>query len=162
LCHVSDYFAGAFRSGMKEAGTKGFEFPDKDPMEWGLLSHLFQPFLTRQITTDNVFVVLPWCDFLEVPGGLLQCDLTSHQSVNPPMPEDFDELVSLLAELMEHSWTDPKLDGIKALDIEDAYYDQRLLEFFEDFLSSSNLREDQDGLFSNRLALDLIMTKSYN
>ena len=34
LCYWSEYFAAAFRSGMKEATTKRFEFPHRKPKEW--------------------------------------------------------------------------------------------------------------------------------
>lgn len=34
LCCWSDYFHGAFRSGMKEAQIRRFEFPHRDSDEW--------------------------------------------------------------------------------------------------------------------------------
>eukprot|EP00797_Seminavis_robusta_P016833 Sro2509_g329760.1 n/a (332) ;mRNA; r:2980-3975 len=72
----SDYFEAAFRSGMKEAQTKRFEFPDKDPEGWRLIKSLIQPFSTATITAESAEKLLPWFDELCMPKGLMLCDET--------------------------------------------------------------------------------------
>jgi len=67
LCYLSDYFRGAFRSGMKESKTLRFEFPDKDPDEWETFRAACQPLATDVVTMENVVGILKWCNQLCVP-----------------------------------------------------------------------------------------------
>jgi hypothetical protein len=114
LCHLSEYFAAAVRSGMKEAATKRFEFPERDPEEWDLISELFQPFPMRQITAENVHTVLNWFDFLVVPRGFVNCDralaycvpeedaMTARFHYSWDHRKEVDQVVSILTKIVPY------------------------------------------------------------
>ena len=74
LCAWSDYFDAALRCGMKEAHSKRFEFPDRDPKEWEMILALAAPFSECKLTDDNVHIALSWFDELCSRSGLKACD----------------------------------------------------------------------------------------
>ena len=74
LCAWSEYFDRALRSGMKEAQSKRFEFPDRDPNEWEMILGMVAPFGLDKITIDNVFTAIVWFDQLCCAGGMHACD----------------------------------------------------------------------------------------
>ena len=75
LCLWSGYFEAAFRSGMKDARSKRFEFPDRDPKEWEMVRAFVAPYQKEcPITKNNVFTLLPWFDELCCTHGSKACD----------------------------------------------------------------------------------------
>lgn len=71
----SEYFDAAFRSGMKEAQEKRFEFPDLDPKSWETLMKLLDPFDSRVSFSPKVCEnLLPLVDFLNMKKALKKCD----------------------------------------------------------------------------------------
>ena len=58
LACASDYFAAAFRSGMKESREKQFSFPDMQPLDWVFFMQLISPMSTVKQTQDNIAMVL--------------------------------------------------------------------------------------------------------
>ena len=74
LCFSSQYFDGAFRSGMKEAESKRFEFPDMDLKDWELFSSVISPCRNVRISSDNIEDVLRLFDQFCVTCSKLECD----------------------------------------------------------------------------------------
>eukprot|EP00797_Seminavis_robusta_P005159 Sro1339_g264320.2 (237) ;mRNA; r:22767-23477 len=63
----------AFQSGMKEAKTMTFEFPDDDPKEWELLWAVLDPFSDEKVNEDNVVTLFPWFQKLCISQGVDAC-----------------------------------------------------------------------------------------
>lgn len=85
---LSGYFDAAYRSGMKEATTNRFTFPDKDPEDWQLLMDLSAPYTTQMISERNVRRLLPWYDMLQISLGLKSCDkVFCERIVSPIFPK---------------------------------------------------------------------------
>jgi BTB/POZ domain len=82
LCYISGYFRGAIRSGMKESETLTFSFPDKDPAEWELFMSLMEPRSRRQVTKDNVEVILMWCTELCVTRAMDEVALVLNMKID--------------------------------------------------------------------------------
>ncbi|CAB9522555.1 unknown protein [Seminavis robusta] len=102
----SDYFEAAFRSGMKEAETKRFEFPDKDPEGWKLIKSFLEPFSNVSVSAKDAEKLLPWLDEFCMPKGLELCD----QKPDTMAAERFREQPSSLsAEQREERNTVPAL-----------------------------------------------------
>ena len=66
LCYWSEYFAAAFRSGMKEEITKRFVFPHRDPEEWSQLKDTLNPFHKDHATWTNIDSLLPFASELGI------------------------------------------------------------------------------------------------
>ncbi|CAB9525535.1 expressed unknown protein [Seminavis robusta] len=65
----------AFRGGFfREAKSKRFEFPDRDPKDWELIVLLTSPLSETKITFRNVFVLADWFNILDCRVGLWQRD----------------------------------------------------------------------------------------
>lgn len=59
---------------LKDPTTNRFEFPNRDPKEWGLVRLVMDPFSDKRISPDNLTTVLPWFELLGVHRGISQCD----------------------------------------------------------------------------------------
>ena len=70
----SDYFDAAFRSGMKEAETRKFEFPHREPDEWVIIRSMWLPFSNQHVNDKNVDMALSWFHELGCPLGLMECE----------------------------------------------------------------------------------------
>ncbi|CAB9501340.1 expressed unknown protein [Seminavis robusta] len=69
----SDFFDTALSSGMKEAVTKRFEFPDRDPKEWEWIVSLMSPIAPVTVDKENLPIALSWFDQLSSPIGMKEC-----------------------------------------------------------------------------------------
>lgn len=74
LCTTIGYFDAAFRSGMKEAHTKRFEFPNKDPKEWELLMSVLSPASNVRAKPADINTIIVWSDELCVHRLPTSCD----------------------------------------------------------------------------------------
>jgi BTB/POZ domain len=74
LCCLSEYFDGAFSSGMKESSSRSFSFPDQDPKEWELLMSVFGLNSDNQIDKKNVSTLMSWCDELCMTKSMKKCE----------------------------------------------------------------------------------------
>jgi BTB/POZ domain len=101
LRHCSDYFDAAFRSGMKEATTMRFEFPDKDPEDWKLVMAILDPLPTVTLFDDDVtlYKVLPWFDELLIPKGMAVCD----EVLELNMSRDADDVLEKLSTSLKYN-----------------------------------------------------------
>jgi BTB/POZ domain len=84
----SEYFDGAFRSGMKESQNMTFEFPDEDPGEWELIMALTAPLPSLNVTKENLDTALLWFDRLGSKRGLELCDRFILQTVSLLLTEE--------------------------------------------------------------------------
>ncbi|CAB9522776.1 expressed unknown protein [Seminavis robusta] len=69
----SGFFDAAFRSGMKEARTMLFKFPDDDPREWELVWAVLHPFSDERVNEDNVEKLFSWFQKLCISQGVDEC-----------------------------------------------------------------------------------------
>jgi hypothetical protein len=74
LCIACDYFDAAMNSGMQEASSKRFEFPEGDPETFELFMSAIQPCSTVSVNASNVEDILPWADLLGASRMLSICD----------------------------------------------------------------------------------------
>jgi BTB/POZ domain len=74
LCRWSQYFEVALHGGMKEAETKRFEFPDRDPKEWEWIAAVMAPLSKEKVTVEKLTVALSWFCELCCNDGLEECD----------------------------------------------------------------------------------------
>ena len=76
LCCISDYFDAALVrcSTMKEASTKEFEFPERDPEEWQFLMDIMAPASRTRLPPEKLLAIFRWADELCIPQLPLQCD----------------------------------------------------------------------------------------
>jgi BTB/POZ domain len=105
----SDYFDKALGSGMKESKTMRFEFPDRDPKEWQLITAIIRPLAAQRISKDNVFVVVSWFAELCFPLGLQECDSVLESLIeeigilDPSEIEQEEEVHDLVLQVLEAS-----------------------------------------------------------
>ena len=71
---LSEYFDAALSSGMKEADTRTFSFPNRDPTEWELLMSVFGLNPTVELQEDNIRTLLSWCSELCMVKAMKKCE----------------------------------------------------------------------------------------
>ncbi len=152
LCYWSRYFEAAMRSGMKEAQTKRFEFPDRCPEEWELLMKILDPFDdTAKVDMDNFETVLSWSNELLIPKLMAECDKVLAEFMGDPniWLHSIPQFVGLIATAFDNGLQISIPKGIK--------YAKAMLKFFPHFLALHQLtiltnlcfeyKEKQNGLW---------------
>lgn len=113
----SEFFDAAYRSGMKESQTGRFDFTDRNPEEWKLLTSLLSPFSKEKVTKDNYEKVLSWCGELLIPKGLEECDRVIANDVWDKIlsKPDLQNMLDALSQSIENDLPLSKERGFRAV-----------------------------------------------
>jgi BTB/POZ domain len=98
-----DYFDAALRSGLKEAQSMRFEFPDQDPEEWKLLMSVLAPFTKVKVTCDNLDIILRWSDQLCIPDCLEECDVCLCDMIVKVKYTETESTITMVVETLSKS-----------------------------------------------------------
>ena len=155
LCYWSEYFAAAFRSGMKEATTKRFEFPHRKPEEWRRIKNVLDPFHEDRLTWTNVDAFLPFATELgialmidhadDIISNVFRCD---GQFEDPPYYDHFCTSKLLESLKMIHQY-DLKRSEPVALEYIQEYWSRNPQLFWSDNDEIFEILAENKGLCDN-------------